>query len=261
MKNGETQSLWKRSTRQFFQQPLRDVLACLEHTVQVRSAWRALAPLSLAMIVTWFVYVPIHELLHCLGCVVTGGTVSTLELSAHYGAAFLKNFFPFIVSGSDYAGRLSGFDTGGSDLCYLATDFGPFVLTVLIGVPLIKMCSTRRRPILFGIAIVVGLAPFYNIPGDYFEMASTLVTRAATILSGGGHPPVFEGIRSDDIFLLIGNLITKPSELGLTGPGEIALGTVLIAISFVLDVLLAFATYWMGHFVAKPLVRRSATRR
>jgi len=214
--------------------------------------------LSLAMIATWFVYVPIHELLHCLGCVVTGGTVSTLELAPYYGAALLKGLFPFIVSGSDYAGRLSGFDTGGSDLCYLATDFGPFVLSVLIGVPLIKLCGTRRRPILFGVAIVVGLAPFYNIPGDYFEMASTLVTRAATILSGGGHPPVFEGIRSDDIFLLLGNLVTKPSALGLSGPGEIALAVVLIGISFVLDVLLAFATYALGHFVSKLLINRAA---
>ena len=40
----------------------------------------------------------------------------------------------FVVSGSEYAGRLSGFDTRGSDWIYLATDLGPFVLTIFPGV-------------------------------------------------------------------------------------------------------------------------------
>lgn len=240
--------------RALFREPIDDVLACLGQLVTVRSAFRAFVPTLVAMIVTWFVYVPIHELLHVLGCISTGGTVSTLEISPQYGASLLAKVFPFVVSGSDYAGRLSGFDTHGSDLCYLATDFGPFVLTVLIGVPLLRLCTRRRRPILFAIGVVVGLAPFYNIPGDYFEMGSIIVTRVATIVTGGGDSPVFEGIRSDDIYLLIHNLFTKPCALGLVGAGQVAVGFLLICASLVLDVVLAFLTYAMGGVVARLLV-------
>lgn len=223
--------------------------------MRVRSAWRALGPLCIAMLVTWFVYVPIHELLHVFGCVSTGGEVTVLELAPHYGAALLQRVFPFVQSGSDYAGRLSGFETHGSDFTYFVTVFMPFVLSVFIGVPLIKACMTRRRPILFGVAIVVGLAPFYNIPGDYFEVGSILVTRFITLFTGGGNPPLFEGIRSDDIYLLLGTYVTKPAELGLTGVGKVALGGLLILVSFAVDVLLAFATYALGAIVGRAVVR------
>ncbi|MCD4655557.1 hypothetical protein K8T06_16675, partial [bacterium] len=42
-------------------------------------------------IVTWFIYVPIHELFHVGGCVFTGGTVSELVMGHEYGAAYLQN--------------------------------------------------------------------------------------------------------------------------------------------------------------------------
>ena len=38
---------------------------------------------------SWYVYVPIHELLHALGCAATGGTVTTLEVQTQYGGAIL----------------------------------------------------------------------------------------------------------------------------------------------------------------------------
>ena len=41
----------------------------------------------LSMVVAWFIYAPIHELLHVLGCVATGGTVSELEIQPIYGGA------------------------------------------------------------------------------------------------------------------------------------------------------------------------------
>ena len=208
---------------------------------------RQLGLLMIAMVVTWFIYVPIHEFLHVLGCVVTGGSISELEISPLYGGALFARFVPFVVSGSDYAGRLSGFDTKGSDFCYLVTDFMPFVLTVLIGVPLIKLATRRRRPILFAIGIVVGLAPFYNIPGDYYEMGSTLTTRTLTFFRGGGNPPVFEGIRSDDVFLLFKNIVTQPGELGLEGAGMIVIAIVLAVVSLIVAILLAFSTYAVAH--------------
>ena len=161
------------------------------------------------------------------------------------------------MSGGFYAGRLSGFDTKGSDFCYLMTDFGPYVLTVLIGVPLLKLAGRRRRPILFGLAIVVGLAPFYSLPGDYFEMGSIATTRLITLARGGGNPPIFEKLRSDDIFKLIEQLCTQPTELGLHGAGDIALAVPIILVSLAFALLFALATYALGHYVSAILVARS----
>jgi len=275
----------------FFKQPFIDVLNCLERLIvphRRRQPPTVLFVVLGSLVVTWFVYVPIHELLHVGGCVWTGGDVSRLDLSPRYGAALLKNFFPFISSGSDYAGQLKGFDTHGSDVCYMATVFGPFALTVLIGVPLIKLAGRKRHPLLLGVAIVVGLAPFYNVPGDYFEMGSILTTRALTTLTGeepvsasatGGDPelgsspaedmaianvdgasppkpgvsdtqPAYAGIRSDDIYRLVGTIIDAPSTLGLTSPSRIAIGCLLVLVSLVVDVGLAFGTYWIGHLFA-----------
>jgi len=243
--------------RSFFRQPVVDVMACLERLVLPARSRRpagVLFVVLVSLIVTWFVYVPIHELLHVGGCVWTGGEVTRLELSPRYGAAFLSKIFPFIVSGSDYAGQLKGFDTKGSDLCYLATDFLPFVLTILIGVPLVKLAGRKRRPILFGMAVVVGLAPFYNLPGDYFEMASIIVTRAVTM--SGANPPAFVGIRSDDVFKLVGQLMEQPGELGLVGAGPIAVAALLIIVAVGLSILLAFATYWAGHWFSRLVLHR-----
>ena len=241
--------------RRFFHQPIDDVLASLEHLVTARNPLTSLVPALIALLVTWLVYVGIHELLHVAGCLATGGGVSTLEISSRYGGALYAKVFPFVVTGGEYAGRLSGFDTRGSDWIYLATDFGPFTLTVLFGVTLVKLCARRRRPILFGAAIVVGLAPFYNMQGDYFEMGSTVVTRLLTlVVHGGGHPPMFKEIRSDDIFKLFEMLITKPAELGLTSGKLIAAAVLLILVSLVVDVLLALATYWLGHQFSRLFV-------
>lgn len=296
----------------FFRQPFVDVLSCLEHLVvsgRKRQSPTVLFVVLGALAVTWFVYVPIHELLHAGGCIWTGGDVTRLELSPRYGATWLKEIFPFISSGSDYAGQLTGFDTRGSDFCYFATVFLPFALTVLIGVPLIKLAGRARRPVLLGMAIVVGMAPFYNVPGDYFEMGSILTTRALSTVIGEEPRPVSEkappsqeagseetstprpvnpgtpetdtaradevdeatprepamqaayaGIRSDDIYRLIGTLIDEPSALGLTSPGRIAIGCLLIAISALVDVGLAFATYWLGHLFAGLILPRRRER-
>jgi len=230
--------------------------------MRVSSPAKTLVPMLIAVVVTWFIYVPIHELLHVAGCVVTGGSVSRLEIAPRYGGTILAEHIPFVMSGGDYAGRLSGFDTKGSDLIYLATDFGPFVLTVLFGVALVKLCKTRRRPVLFGVAMVVGLAPFYNVPGDYFEMGSIITTRAATLLTGSGPDPVFAGIRSDDVFTLLKNIFTVPAELGLNGVSDVLIALLLVTVALVVDVLLVFATYAAGGAVAGLVIRqRPATGR
>ncbi|MFI5365900.1 MAG: hypothetical protein ACHQ4J_09760, partial [Candidatus Binatia bacterium] len=170
--------------------------------IRAERPYAALFVTVLAGVAAWWIYVPIHELLHALGCWVTGGAVSRLEIAPEYGGALLAHVFPFVVSGGDYAGRLSGFDTHGSDLVYLATDAAPFLLSIVLGVPLLRASNRGRRPVRFGAAVVLALAPFYSLTGDYFEMGSILVTRAATLAHGGG-PLRFASLRSDDVMRLV----------------------------------------------------------
>jgi hypothetical protein len=247
--------------RAFFRLPLDDVLAWMEGVARAPRPFLTLAASLLAMGLTWFLYVPVHELLHVLGCVATGGSVSELQIQPIYGGALLAELFPFVVSGGEYAGRLSGFDTHGSDLVYLATDFTPYLLSILIGVPALRQCAMRARPLLFGAAVVLGLAPFYSIPGDYYEMGSILTTRALAWATGGGGPPVFEALRSDDLLALIGDLFARPAELGLGGGGEVALGAGLIALATAAAVLLAFSTYALGSAVAAALPGTRSSRK
>ena len=245
--------------RRLFELPVKDAVACLNCLAAHGRPYRAMGVMVAAMIVTWFVYVPIHELLHVLGCVGTGGTVSQLEVAPQYGGHLLAKWFDFVVCGGEYAGRLSDFDWKGSDLIYLATDFGPFVLSVVIGVPLLKLCTRRSRPLLLGAAVVVGLAPFYNVIGDYYEMGSVITTRVVTVASGGD-AIAFEGIRSDDIFKLAGEFCLRPGELGLEGPAAIVVGAALILMSFLLGIVLAFVTYALGDLFARLFFRGGASR-
>jgi hypothetical protein len=240
------------------QEPLTDLEKCLNHLADGPRPQRALLVSVVAMIPTWFLYVPIHELMHAGGCMVSGGTVTKLEISPQYGGTLLAEWIPWVVSGSDYAGRLSGFDPAGSDWTYLATVFAPFLLTVLFGVAIIKMCAKQRRPILMGIGIVIGLAPYYNVIGDYYEMASIMVTAAVTSLAGGGEGIAFQTIRSDDVFKLFGTLFTAPSELGLSGAGAVSAGIALALLSQLLAVVLAFITYAMGSAFAGLYVKPAA---
>ncbi len=237
-----------------------DVATSLGHLADARRPAVAMAVMVIGLVVTWFIYVPVHELLHVLGCVATGGTVSELEVAPQYGGTLLARWFPFVVSGGDYAGRLTGFDTKGSDLIYLATDFAPYLLTVFLGVPILRACTRRRRPALLGAAVVVGLAPLYNVIGDYYEMGSIITTRAATLLSGSSESVAFAGIRSDDVFKLVGQLCTQPGELALHGATAIGVAAVLVVVSLLVGVVLAVLTYALGDRFAMLFFGRSTRR-
>jgi hypothetical protein len=245
--------------KSFFRQPFDDVIQCLERLVTVKRPGILMVGLLFAGIATWFIYVPIHELLHAAGCVVTGGSISELEIQAHYFGGVLSKIFPWVTTGGDYAGRLTGFDTHGSDLIYLATDFAPFLLTVVLGVPLLKLCGRRKRPVLFAVAVVLGLAPFYNIQGDYFEMGSICTTRIVTEVTGAGSI-VYPNMRSDDVFRTIEQFLTEPGELGISGLGGYAMGVVIVVASLTLSLFFAFLTYWMGHQLSRLLVRSGVAR-
>ena len=215
---------------------------------------RAIGLALVAAAVTWFVYVPIHELLHAAGCWVTGGTVTELQIAPHYGGALLARVFPFVVCGGEYAGRLSGFDTAGSDLVYLATDFAPFVLTIFIGVPMLRVCMGKRRPVLFGAALVLGLAPLYNLFGDYYEMGSIITTRVAAVAtSASAGAAEFADLRGDDVFKLVEQVWTHPEQLDL--PVSVPVALILVGVSLAIGTLLALATYAVGSRFARAMVR------
>ncbi|MFQ5489809.1 MAG: hypothetical protein ACE5GE_03725 [Phycisphaerae bacterium] len=242
--------------KRFFLQPIDDLANLLERQIITAGRpWRAAGLVLIAATVSWFCYVPIHELLHVAGCVLTGGQVSELQLSPIYGAGVLQKVFPFIVSGGDYAGRLSGFDTRGSDFIYLATDFAPFLLTVFVGVPLLQRCGRRGHALLAGPALILGLAPLINLIGDYFEMGSVMVTRVATLLGRGGHDgPDYAAVRSDDIFRLIEQMTGNGDEpFNLTGGETMTVAVTLAVLSAVTAILLAWTTYAAGAAFGRRL--------
>jgi hypothetical protein len=227
-------------------EPLRDWLdafdACTRGGVRASTAI-----IALSLVVTWWLYVPLHELAHAWGCLLTGGRVTRLEIAEIYGAVWLARMFPYVTVGSEYAGRLSGFDTRGSDLIYLATCALPFVLTVFVGVPLLRAVPRargRRGAIMLGASIPMAFAPFVSLPGDYYEMGSILVSRA---VSAWGFP--LDRWRSDDLVKLVSALAPEARVSDAVG----------VAASLLVGIALAFATYWLGVMVAAGVARRRRT--
>jgi hypothetical protein len=234
--------------------PVDDYVAAL---TRFAAGWRwpRLALLIVAAAVSWWVYVPVHELAHAFGCMLGGGSVSRLDIDPLYGAALLQRVFPFVSVGSEYAGQLTGFDTRGSDLIYLLTDFLPFVGTVLLGVPMLRGAgradlSPNAQAMLFGAAIPVAFAPFISLTGDYYEMGSIMVSRVAAWIDRGF---IVTRWRSDDLFKLAEQLFGPEG----TGAPLDAFG---LAVSFVVGAGLAFGTYALGVAFAQviPMSRRAA---
>lgn len=227
------------SLESLFLLPVRDYLEALQagfHPFRLRAG----AAFVLALIVSWWAYVPVHELAHAYGCILAGGEVTRLEIDAAYGAAVLQAVFPFVAVGSEYAGQLTGFDTRESDLIFLATDFAPFLFTIFLGVPLLRRAGRcAGRPLIaalhLGVAVPIAYAPFISLTGDFYEMGSIIVSRIASSFSSHGALPPW---RSDDLFKLTG-------QLAATGGGWI--DAVGVGASLLVGIALAFATYAAGH--------------
>jgi hypothetical protein len=220
-------------------QPLRDWLDALEACV--RGGGRAsIAVVVASLLAAWWLYVPLHELAHAWGCLLTGGRVTRLEIGEIYGAAWLARVFPYVTVGSEYAGRLSGFDTLGSDLIYLTTCALPFALTIFVGVPLLRAVPRVRgwrRSVMLGAALSMAFAPFVSLPGDYYEMGSILVSRmVATFVPGFS----VDRWRSDDLVKLVGALARDARITDAAG----------VAASLLVGAALAWGTYWAGVLVS-----------
>lgn len=218
--------------------PLEDFFSGLDAALRTVSAVN-IGVIFVLFALTWWLYVPIHELAHALGCIIGGGSVSRLEISPLYGGDILEKVFPFVYSGSDYAGQLTGFETNGSDLTYMLTVFLPFLLTIFLGVPLLRSAAGSpplAAAVKLGIALPIAFAPFISFSGDYYEMGSIVVSRIAGSISSGVNSV---GWRSDDVFKLA-------EELFFSGKPYSVADVLGVAASFVLGVVFIYATYLLG---------------
>ena len=222
---------WPEVVRVLF----RPLLAVAE-----RPLYRVFLPLILSLIAVWFVTVPVHELLHVAGCLLTGGEVSELTIQPMYGGTLLARVFPFVTPGGDYAGQLRGFDTGGNDVCYFVTVWFPFLLTVLLGVSCLRLAARSGRPLVHGIGIVHTFLPVASITGDFYEMGSILATRLVGMPAGSRAAAL---IRGDDLMLVISRVREAAPDNGLLTVGlGVITGIVLITLTVDLSILAARLT-------------------
>lgn len=207
-----------------------------------------------ATAISWFVYVPVHEMLHAAGCGITGGEAREIEIAPLYGGRWLAQWIPRVRSGGDHAGRLSSFRTRGSDLRYLATDAAPYLLSIL-AVPLLRIATRRRRILIGAMALVPALAPFLGLAGDYYEMGSVLVTRAASpgapAPEPGEEPPGLMRIRTDDPIALLGHIGSGSSGILDGFPGGLSGAAAAMALAALTGIVLAFATYGLGDLLGR----------
>lgn len=206
---------------------------------------RLLPQLLAGLILAVYLYVPAHELLHAAGCLAVGGRVTAIEIAPLFGGRLLARLFPVISAETAYAGRLGGFDVGGSSLRLLATDLAPYLLTVLAGVPLVRRLQRRPAAWLVAPALLLALAPFLSLPGDYYEMGSVLVT---TVLARFG--PDWRALRSDDLVRLCASVWEAPEAFGLATRAHAVAAAGVISASFALGAALASATYLLGSLLA-----------
>jgi len=233
----------------FWYRPMHDYEILLGHVFQHHNGFRILA-LMLSALAGWWLYVPIHELLHAAGCIWSGGEVTRLELSPEYGAYFLQQWFPWVAVGSDYAGQLTGFDTRQHDGIYLATILLPYVLTIFPGMwlfyrALLSDWSHLSAWIVTGFSLAMVLAPFISIFGDMYEAASILMSRGVSSLQ-----PALEldRWRSDDFFLLVQQL--WPDRLWSDAFGLLG--------SLLLSIILSWSIYHAGALLASWSVKQDA---
>jgi len=231
---------------------IRAALSALEAVLQAGGG--SLLPMGVVLFATlaaWVAYVPLHELLHAFGCLASGGRVTELQIQPLYGGSLLEKVFPFVRAGGEYAGRLSRFDTGGSDLTYLATDLAPFLLTVLGAFPLLELARRRRSAILFGAGVVLAAAPLMSLPGDLYEMGSILVTAGHGGLPQDERPGGFLALRHDDLMSLMG-------EFGDRFPTHRALWASAVGSATLVGWLIGNAILLSGRELERLVVRACA---
>ncbi len=241
--------MWKSAIAGGLVAAFRDFVAALEAHASIPLS-RLLPELVCGLVPAFFVYVPLHELLHAAGCLLFGGSVERIEISPLFGGRILAGLTPMVSPDTHYAGRLAQFDARGSDLVFLATDFAPYVLTIPVGIPLFRTLSRAPNAWLLGPAAVLAMAPWMSLTGDYYEMGSILVTRLAAAAGAD-----LAALRSDDMLALISTVWSAARSTGPDGPWGSALTASVIAASFFLGLVLASFTYSLGVLVSSALGR------
>jgi hypothetical protein len=227
--------------------PARDLLAGLDLALAGRAA--ALLAVFAGLAVGWWLYVPTHELLHVAGCVATGGTVERLDLDPMYGASLLRRIFPFVHPGSEYAGRLSGFDTRGSDWIYLATDLAPFVLALFPGYWALRRAARRGSGFLFGASLPFAFSPWLSLTGDAYEIGSLAAVQL----------PRWEPLRGlllgDDVFLRYRALAE------VAGPAPWGGFALAIAVGVAWALATSALASWLATRLGEPPLEMAPARR
>lgn len=203
-----------------------------------------LLAILLGLAVGWWLYVPLHELLHAAGCAAAGGRVERLEIAPLYGGALLEAVFPFVEAGGEYAGRLAAFDTGGSAWVHLAAVLAPYLLTLWPGVWGLRHAARRRAGFAFALLLPFALAPLLSLTGDAYEVGSL----AVTALPAWSSPGERAALVGDDVFVRLGEVAGAPPP-----NGELWTGFALAALA---GLLWAFLTYAAASLVATSLSQR-----
>ncbi len=220
----------------FLLRPFHDILNGLERCLE-RGPVGLVATFA-GLLVTWWIYVPVHELLHAFGCELGGGRVWRLEIDPLYGGGLLARWLPFVEAGGEYAGRLAGFDTGGSVAVHLLTTGLPFLLSIFPGVWLLRWGARSARGFVFGAGLVPATAPFLSLTGDAYEIGSLLATQ----LEPWSKDPERTALIGDDIAVVVP---------GLAGGGGVLWTG--FALATALGVAWAFSTYAAGGAVSRHL--------
>ncbi len=225
--------------------PLTDTFHGLDRCLT--AGWRHLIWVCAGVLVGWWIYVPIHELLHAWACQLAGGEVFRLEIQPIYGGSLLAEWLPYVTAGGDYAGRLEDFDDRGSDLIYLVTVLGPYLLTVFPGVCLLRIAADRRSSLLFGLVLPMALAPIVAITGDGYEIGALAITQ----LTPWASPEWIDILRGDDLVRKLAQLIGDSASLRAWVGAVLSLG---------IGMLWAILVYALGDLLARQLKQPEITQ-
>ena len=194
--------------------------------------------LLLVFLVSFWIYVPIHELMHAFGCMLTGGEVRELAIDATYGGKLFAKIFPFVVSESEYAGQLTDFTTP-NKFAYFIVDMFPYLLS-LPGILFIRLAAKKNYLWLFSLGFLLMLVPLTQIFGDFYEATSLGMGEVMTMFNSNLEA---DSIVSDDMFKLISSINENPESS--------ILNYIFVGLSFILGLILA----WLVIIIQVPFAK------
>ena len=150
--------------------------------------------------------------------------------------AIMAAFFPFLKSRRVYIEAIA------------ILDFFPFLLTIFVGVPLVKSAAGSKplsACLKLGFGLPIAFAPFISFSGDYYEMGSIIVTRIVSWITPGFDVSIW---RSDDLFKLSGDLF-------FSGAAYTAGDIIGVAVSFLVGVVLIYVTYLLGSLFSGLIIK------